>query len=139
MKELKLGYRADTKEFAELELEALADKWESTFPVVLQLEKTDLLFQVHSPDMKTHLYNQYRGGLSTAGSESNEDQRGFVGYPKIKKVTSEILKRPLIKWRGQDSNLRPSGYEPDELPAAPPRDLEHEIYNLIGTKVNTFL
>ena len=42
-------------------------------------------------------------------------------------------------WRGQDSNLRPSGYEPDELPAAPPRDLENEIYNLIGTKVNTFL
>ncbi len=40
---------------------------------------------------------------------------------------------------GQDSDLRPSGYEPDELPAAPPRDLEHEIYNLIGTKVNTFL
>ena len=24
--------------------------------------------------------------------------------------------------RGQDSNLRPSGYEPDELPTAPPRD-----------------
>jgi hypothetical protein len=26
--------------------------------------------------------------------------------------------------RGQDSNLRPSGYEPDELPTAPPRDDE---------------
>ena len=24
--------------------------------------------------------------------------------------------------RGQDLNLRPSGYEPDELPTAPPRD-----------------
>ncbi len=23
--------------------------------------------------------------------------------------------------RGQDLNLRPSGYEPDELPTAPPR------------------
>ncbi len=26
-------------------------------------------------------------------------------------------------WRRQDSNLRPSGYEPDELPTAPLRDL----------------
>ena len=25
------------------------------------------------------------------------------------------------KLRGQDLNLRPSGYEPDELPTAPPR------------------
>ena len=25
--------------------------------------------------------------------------------------------------RGQDSNLRPFGYEPNELPTAPPRDL----------------
>ena len=26
-------------------------------------------------------------------------------------------------WRGQDSNLRPLGYEPNELPTAPPRDV----------------
>ena len=28
--------------------------------------------------------------------------------------------------RGKDSNLRPPGYEPDELPTAPPRGLLNE-------------
>ena len=28
----------------------------------------------------------------------------------------------LIMWRRQDSNLRPLGYEPNELPTAPLRD-----------------
>ena len=29
--------------------------------------------------------------------------------------------------RGQDSNLRPPGYEPDELPTAPPRDIKYKV------------
>ena len=43
--------------------------------------------------------------------------------------------------RGQDLNLRPSGYEPDELPTAPPRDIMFCIYgaedrNRTGTVFN---
>ena len=50
-----------------------------------------------------------------------------------------IQKGFLSLWRGQDSNLRPSGYEPDELPAAPPRDIELRRYRLYHFNINTNL
>ena len=36
--------------------------------------------------------------------------------------------------RRQDLNLRPSDYEPDELPAAPPRDINQTTYILYNFK-----
>lgn len=57
MRDLKLVYRADTKELAELELENLADKWEAKYPVVLQSwrynwEKLTTYFQYTAPIRK---------------------------------------------------------------------------------------
>ena len=53
------------------------------------------------------------------------------GMPIIHKKPSETLKFQRVfrySWlRGQDLNLRPPGYEPDELPAAPPRDISYLV------------
>ena len=43
---------------------------------------------------------------------------------KIKKESSENQRFSELLWlRGKDLNQRPPGYEPDELPAALPRDI----------------
>ena len=60
-----------------------------------------------------------------------------LGHPGVRemgtspKVAKGERKAPLSGWkavllwlRGQDLNLRPPGYEPDELPTALPRDIK---------------
>ena len=43
---------------------------------------------------------------------------------KSEEKPSDFLRNQTVLWlRGQDLNLRPPGYEPDELPTALPRDI----------------
>ena len=50
--------------------------------------------------------------------------RGFAGR-YAKKYTGHCIIACVPIWlRGKDLNQRPPGYEPDELPAALPRDIQ---------------
>ncbi len=80
----------------------------------------------------------YHGG---SGRNRTADTRIFspLLYRLSYRAKNNLLRKKVVTmttrniWlRGQDSNLRPSGYEPDELPTAPPRDV-HGAPNQIRT------
>ncbi len=48
--------------------------------------------------------------------------------PRHEKTLGSLRSQGLRTWlRGKDSNQRPPGYEPDELPTAPPRDIKYLV------------
>lgn len=63
---------------------------------------------------------------------SGADDQNRTGDLILTKDTLYRLSYISIWLRGLDLNQRPSGYEPDELPTAPPRDIGG------GRRIRTF-
>ena len=62
----------------------------------------------------------------------NPFPHGFSNEPKywveVTKIKEKEMNNMSISWlRGSDSNGRPPGYEPGELPTAPPRDVISDL------------
>lgn len=55
-----------------------------------------------------------------------------MSYPAPDECWGEFETRLFAWLRGSDSNRQPPGYEPDELPVAPPRMFEKHYSNLQG-------
>ena len=64
-------------------------------------------------------------------------QGAYMSTLKRKRLR-RFARNPLIYWlRGQDLNLRPSGYEPDELPDCSTPRLSRKLYSICAVTVNS--
>ena len=110
MSELKLVYKADTKELAELNLEKLADRWQKKYPIVIKSwqdnwHKLSTYFK-YTEDIRRIIYTtntvegfhrQVRKVTKTKGAFSNDDallKLVYLAYRNAKKKWTQ----PLRNW-----------------------------------------
>jgi transposase-like protein len=123
LKELKLVYKADTKEKAEVELEKLAEKWQSKYPVVIaswrnNWSKLSTYFQYTAPIRKLiyttnpieAYHRQVRKVTKTKGAFANEMAVLKLVYLSTKKIEKKwsktqnwglIIQQLAIKFEGR--------------------------------------
>ena len=110
MADLKLVYRADTKEIAELELDKLAEKWESKYPIVIKSwrnnwDRLSTYFQFTKPIRKIiyttnaieGFHRQIRKVTKTKGAFPNDEALLKLIYL----ATRNIMKKwtsPIHNW-----------------------------------------
>lgn len=110
MRDLKGVYRADTKEGAAMELENLAEKWESKYPIVIQSwqnnwEKLTTYFQ-YTPPIRKLIYTtntvegyhrQLRKVTKTKGAFSSDMALLKLVYLATKRIEDKWT-MPLANW-----------------------------------------
>ncbi len=123
LKELKFVYKADTKEIAETELEKLAEKWQSKYPVVIDSwrnnwEKLSTYFQYTTPIRKLiyttnpieAYHRQIRKVTKTKGAFPNEMAVLKLVYLATKKIEKKwsfiqgwglIIQQLAIRFEGR--------------------------------------
>jgi putative transposase len=123
LKELKGVYKADTKEIAEIELDKLADKWQSKYPVVIDSwrnnwDKLSTYFQYTAPIRKLiyttnpieAYHRQVRKVTKTKGAFPNEMSVLKLVYLATKKIEDKwssiqswglIIQQLAIRFEGR--------------------------------------
>jgi putative transposase len=103
MKDLKLVYKADTKELSELKLEELADKWEQKYPVVINSSKNNWhklsTFFDYSPEIRRLVYttNPIKAFLRQL-RKVTKTKRAFPTNMALLKLVYLATKRIEQKW-----------------------------------------
>lgn len=110
MRDLKLVYRADTKDLAELELDNLADKWETKYPVVIKSwrvnwDKLSTYFQytksirkiIYTTNTVEGYHRQIRKVTKTKGAFTSDNALMKLIYLATKNIVKK-WNSPIPNW-----------------------------------------
>ena len=109
MKDLKMVYRADTKDMAEMELESLSEKWKKKYPVVIESwqrnwDKLSTYFDYTGPIRKLIYTTNPIEGYHRQIRKVTKNKGAFPNEMSLLKLTYLATKRIEQKWTSPLSN-----------------------------------